>query len=401
MTIKQNRIVEKAYEASLDLLHSLSTPKGFLASNNEAANYKRIWARDGVITGLAALRSGDKKLIRTFAKTLDTLKRAQDHTGRIPSNISLDGKNISYGMTVGRIDATIWYVIGVCQYTLATNDGGLWRHFQLSVQDALHYLDCLELNGRGLLYIPHGADWADEYLNHGYVLFDQALRYIALLSYYRLTKKAATKRQLAKLKRLIEINFFPGDKPTTQDDTYYHVTHKLSLRERVRPFPIPHFTNHSVHHHIDNFAIALVLQNKLLDSKRAKTLAKAVTDKFLKKETDILPAFHPVITPKSNKWGQLKCISFFHFRNKPYEYHNGGLWPLVHGFFISALRRQAGQRRHLANMSSKLQQDKFGFPEYYHGQTGKPGGTKGLGLSAAAYILAHQAIIKNYPTFDL
>ena len=41
-------------------------------------------------------------------------------------------------------------------------------------------MDAWEFNGKQLMYVPQGADWADEYLQHGYILFDQLLRIWAL-----------------------------------------------------------------------------------------------------------------------------------------------------------------------------------------------------------------------------
>ncbi|NUR33686.1 MAG: fructofuranosidase/invertase, partial [Gemmatimonadaceae bacterium] len=41
-------------------------------------------------------------------------------------------------------------------------------------------LEGLEYNGRHLLYVPVGGDWADEYVYEGYVLHDQVLRAWAL-----------------------------------------------------------------------------------------------------------------------------------------------------------------------------------------------------------------------------
>jgi hypothetical protein len=58
---------------SLSLVRRASTAFGFVASVTEITNYQRIWTRDGVIIGLAALLSGDEALIRTFHSTLKTI----------------------------------------------------------------------------------------------------------------------------------------------------------------------------------------------------------------------------------------------------------------------------------------------------------------------------------------
>ena len=52
-------------------------------------------------------------------------------------------------------------------------------------------MDAWEFNGKHLLYVPQSGDWADEYIQHGYILFDQLLRVWALrlaASVYRQTR---------------------------------------------------------------------------------------------------------------------------------------------------------------------------------------------------------------------
>jgi len=56
----------EAYQQAIQLLHACSTEDGFLASRTERDNYRRVWARDGVIVGLAALMSQDQDLIVTL-----------------------------------------------------------------------------------------------------------------------------------------------------------------------------------------------------------------------------------------------------------------------------------------------------------------------------------------------
>jgi GH15 family glucan-1,4-alpha-glucosidase len=89
-----------------------------LASAQDISNYKRVWARDGVICGLAALASGDEELIATFRLTLETLTNNQHENGTIPSNVMTneDVVEVSYGGLAGRVDAVTWFVIGICQY---------------------------------------------------------------------------------------------------------------------------------------------------------------------------------------------------------------------------------------------------------------------------------------------
>ena len=75
------------YNKAIELLHRASSENGFLASAESVSNYKRIWARDGVICGLAALLDGDEKLVQNFKNTLITLANHQHELGHIPSNV--------------------------------------------------------------------------------------------------------------------------------------------------------------------------------------------------------------------------------------------------------------------------------------------------------------------------
>lgn len=47
-----------SYSKAIELLQRCSSEQGFLASAQNISNYKRVWARDGVICGLAALAQG-------------------------------------------------------------------------------------------------------------------------------------------------------------------------------------------------------------------------------------------------------------------------------------------------------------------------------------------------------
>lgn len=392
-----NDTTKEAYEKSILLLDNLVTKKGFIASTTQISNYKRVWARDGVVAGLASLTTDNKILIDAFAQTLRTLKRYQDETGRIPSNVSIDEEKVSYGTTVGRIDATIWYIIGVCQFSLRTKDKQFFNEFHESIKKAFFYLKCLELNGRGLLNIPQGGDWADEYINHGYVLFDQVLYSLALKSYCKITKDKETIKKQKELIELIKINYFPKKDNKNSKYIYDEILFHGFMDKYKSPLPVVYFSNHSIRQHIDNFANALLLLSGIIESEDEDEIKDNIIEIFLGSEFSILPAFHPVIKEGDAKWDHLRKNFLFEFKNMPYKFHNGGLWPLVHGFFLASLGEMG--RKHLDDFANVLKKSDYLFPEYYNGKTYKPEGTEYLGFSASAYIIAYNSIIKNKPPF--
>ena len=123
------------YDKAIELLHKVSSSEGFLASAQNISNYKRVWARDGVICGLAALASGDKELIETFRRTLETLADNQHYNGTIPSNVMTneEGVEVSYGGLAGRVDAVTWFIIGICQYAFYTKDYSFVKKYEVHI----------------------------------------------------------------------------------------------------------------------------------------------------------------------------------------------------------------------------------------------------------------------------
>jgi hypothetical protein len=387
---------QEAYLKSIELLKQLTTEKGFIASVKEVANYKRVWSRDGIIAGLAGMLTGDTELKQTFRTTLQTLALHQDHTGRIPSNVSLDEKTISYGTTVGRVDATTWFIIGVCQYAIQTGDGDFFTEFQERIEKALFYLECLELNGRGLLYVPQGGNWADEYITHAYVLYDQVLYYTALKSYHSLTKNEVTQAKLETLRDVILINYFPTTEHLDHPSVYSKALFEMSCKSYKPPLPLCYFSPHTAHNHrIANFDNALLLLTDIVDTETKQAITSSVFAKCAPDNFPILPAFAPVIDDTDPAWDQLTSNYRYNFKNEPYKFHNGGLWPLVHGFFLAGASSYDNEiMKKLDSFAVVLQEGAYTFPEFYHGKTFEPLGTKYLGFSAAGYIIAY-SLIKN------
>ena len=144
---------EKLYDESVDLLHRLTTPDGILASTIEADNYKRIWARDSIVCGLAGLLIKDAILIDGLKNSLLTLAKTQHELGMIPSNVvPTDHSDVSFGSLAGRVDANTWFVIGCCRYYLETRDTESWVLLKPAVEKCRTFLKISEFNDKGWIY---------------------------------------------------------------------------------------------------------------------------------------------------------------------------------------------------------------------------------------------------------
>lgn len=407
-----NKNIEKTKDESVKLLKNISTKKGFVASFVDVDNYKRVFSRDGVIAGISSLFLNDTELNETFRKTLLTLHKHQDRTGRIPSNVSLDEQSVSYGTTVGRIDSTLWYVVGSLKYYLYTKDKNFLNKVIDSIHQAVFYLSCLELNGRGLLYIPPGGDWSDEYINEGYVLFDQMLYLISLKYYLKVLKDnwlpnnnfnsvEELEQKINQLEKLIKVNYFPNEKNQNSKFVYQDKLYAKISKEYKGCVPIPSFSAFGANYYYDLFAVSLTLDSDLIEPTEKEKIRNELNNVYQKEyhnKYSIAPAFYPVIKEGGYGWDKLNKNYLFRFKNEPYEYHNGGLWPVVYGFYLNS--GQVLNKKVLSNFAKILQRDDFTFSEFYHGKSLEPMGTPNLGFSAAGYLLAYQKFSNDESIFD-
>lgn len=397
-----------AYQRSLALLHRCLSPAGFLASPDDVDNYARIWARDGVIAGLAALASGNADLIVGLQRTLDTLTRHQGPHGEIPSNVTIDGEHVSYGRLVGRVDALLWYVIGVCAYIQHTTQADR-EHYRSSIEHALFLAGCWEYNNRGLIYTPISGNWADEYVQQGYVLSDQLLYETALQAAGRVFRQQAWQEKARALHQTLAVNYWPRVALSDDPRVYHPHAYRHQIERGERNHWLPAFSPSGYATYFDGLAHALALLTDLGDNDRQAQAEQYVQSLEAQIGSALLPAFWPVIQPGNPGWRELQSNHLYgQMKNMPYRYHNGGLWPMLTGLEVMGLVRHGAweRARHLLtaiNTANAKGSDnsQWDFAEYHHAQTHLPTGTKHVGWSAAAGVLAHQAVWRGISCWPL
>lgn len=383
-----------AYIKSIELLQKCSSQEGFLASANNISNYKRVWARDGVICGLAALASGDEFLINTFEKTLETLAKNQHEIGTIPSNVSVDSTNaeVSYGGLAGRVDAVTWFIIGVCQYAFYKKSDDFVIKYQTQIEKCLSLLDAWEFNNKHLLYVPLSGNWADEYITDGYVLYDQLLRVWALKSYNNFVKSEIITQKIHSIINQIETNFLPK----STGEKYHERAYKEVLFKNGLPCS---FSPSGYKTQFDAFAHALFLLLKIGTKPLQKELLQYAFDLSSKTKMGLLPAFWPPIFEADEDWNLLKNNCKYEFRNFPFEFHNGGSWAMVNGFFGLALLQHNETEKAkiiLNNINSANAKEEFSFYENFNTETAKSNGVPFCAWSAASTVFLHQSLNTNF-----
>lgn len=410
------RSSDEGYLQAVQLLRDCMREHGFLASLTEKDNYRRVWSRDGAIIGLAALMTQDEPLRQGTRKTLETLAAYQGPHGEIPSNVDPESGRVSYGGTAGRIDGNLWFIICCGEYVHATGDTEFLARFAPLLARTRWLLGAWEFNNRGLLYVPQTGDWADEYLHSGYVLFDQLLYYQAqrtieaLKARYPRTGLQEIPAESKLLGKLIRANYWlAGESESTPQDVYHEVLHRKgrgAAGHRDGEYWMPSFAPTGYAYRFDAFANVLVSLMGLADDGQRHAVDKYIAE-IVPPELPLLPAFHPVIEPRDEDWDDLQMTFSYSFKNAPFEYHNGGLWPLITGFHAAdlALRgKRAEAQRYLEALDRanalEMEGQPWSFPEFVHGKELTAAGTRGQCWSAAAAVIARHAL-KGAPVFGV
>jgi len=382
-------INETGYLKAIELLRQASTSMGFVASVQEHDNYKRIWTRDGVVNGLAALMSGENDLIQTFRANIETIFDHQHPTGFTPSNVAMDG-SISYGGTVGRADNPSWAVIGLCQYASVTRDDSLSGKYENQVAKCFSLMDAWEFNGKHLLYIPQSGDWADEYIQHGYVLFDQLLRVWALRLAASIYKMSAWQKKAEVIMEVIRKNFWNHQNASN--------LYAPNLSHQRISAPTDYwflgFNPSRIYKQFDLQANSLALLLGAGDEFQDRAVIRFMEQQGEASQT-LYPSFYPSILNSDWEMKELESNYAYTFRNRPGEFHNGGLWPVWNGFLVAALTKKnkrllaqhVAERIHYANERNSWEMN-----ECVHGKSQENIGVPRCTWSAGGAIIAEQSL---------
>ena len=372
MEVERRRDIE-----AIALLRAACGPDGIAASMSTVAtsDYRAVFARDAVMAGMAGLLLGDDVVSQGLVRTLEGLRELQGPEGQIASNFERRANaapRVSFGSLAPRIDSATWYLIGIdCGAQKGVLDPESYR---ASATRVVRLLDAIEYNGRHLMYIPTGGNWADEYIYDGYILYDQVLRAWALR---RLGALYSEPTWIAKATAIGE----------TIDARYWLDP------ARMTGHPMASFTPLGPQTMFDLAACSLLALSGVAPTLGAAALTW-IDDTFLKAGR-LPPAFAPVIDEAHPSWPALRRYHLHEFRNAPHKYHNGGIWPIWLGWLALALGHTArhdalGRLRALAD--ARLGDEAvFAFEEYLHGVTGVPGGAAQMAYSATGLIFLPRA----------
>ena len=382
------------------ILSSECSPIGLMASPE---GYPHVWARDSVITSLGALLTpGHEACLRI---SLQTLAGQQSELGAIPNNVSVATGRLDH-TNAGAVDSNLWFILGhAFQYRVSGDNDFLEANWP-ALEKALLWLRYQDSNGCGLLEVHEAADWADLLANRFNILYDNVLWYAVLQAMAEMAQElgrdgSGYRAMADDVRHKIRIVLWVGAEnqdewgPTCPGHTEWK--HTLSQVDPVlvkRPYFLPYVAFRDFGDYCDVFGNLLAILLGVANPAQEKRILDYLHQVGI---ADPYPVrvLHPVIYPGNKDWRE-------YYRNNnlnlPDQYHNGGIWPFVGGFYVAALvkaGRMDEAHRQLAKLAEVNRQgveEEWEFNEWCHGRTGLPMGYPHQAWSAGMYVFAYQCV---------
>ncbi|PJB19983.1 glycoside hydrolase [Candidatus Falkowbacteria bacterium CG_4_9_14_3_um_filter_36_9] len=389
-----NKLINKCYKESKKLLINNSTRFGALASSlskkAKNRNYLSIFGRDASICSMGMAVSGDKRLIDTAKKSLVTLAEFQADNGQIPNYIKPEKKQVDFWY-IGCIDATLWWLIAVKFFDNNVKDATLEKKYKKNIQKAISWLFAHEHPVFHLVSQNEVSDWADIFPRSGFVLYANALWYWVKIL-YNLKWKSETKKYFNYL-------FDPWEKISKEiarKNRRFLKLRSYIKNDRFNKDLYVSFVNYKFWgKDQDVYGNLIACLSGLTDSIKKKKIINYLIKQKANYPYPVKTVLRP-FTKKSKFWRDYMEI---HNQNFPYQYHNGGIWPYVGGFWVMALA-ESGKKELAESELEKLAEankiNNWQFNEWFHGQTGKPMGMAGQSWNAGMYLLAYNSLINKF-----
>ena len=369
-------LIGRAKKTALDvLLHNNHGPYRGLP-RTAAWGYPEPYTRDLMIASLGVMASGNKKLIKSLKRVLETTARNQNILGHIPSLVHDPDDR-------GASDCTPLFLMAVAIFRQVMNEPDFLED---QVRKAMVWMEYQSPSGAVVVAQLPTTDWRDEQWVLGYGLYVNTIVYTYLKLFGQDERAEKLRNQMGRFT-------IKGEKQNR------HVHEGLVLRNK----PYYALWSYKVYssERFDLLGNSLAILSGIASPSRAKELVTWIESECdsLRKNNelavDLPPNFFPYIKPGDPDW-----LPRYEKYNMPGEYHNGGIWPFICGFYIAALvaaKRYKLAEKKLIALTKLIQLTReadveFGFNEWHRAQEGTPQGQDWQTWSAAMYLYAANCV---------
>ena len=385
MKVTDLQEIAEAKKAALEvLLHNSHGPFQGLP-RTAGWGYPEPYTRDLMFSILGIAVSDNKKLLDSIRLVLETLAKNQSEHGHIPSLVHNKEDR-------GASDTTPLFLLGVGIFRKKT---GETNFLEDAVEKALTWMEYQSPSDRYLVAQQPTSDWRDEQWVLGYGLYVNTIVY----SYLRLLGQHERANSMRKDMSKFTITATSG---------HHHVHEGLVVKYK----PYYAFWSYKIlsSERFDLLGNSLAILSGIASPNRAVEMISWIEEECasMREKGDLVidlpPNFFPFVKPEDPEWNE-RYAEY----NNPGDYHNGGIWPFVCGFYIAAL--VAAKKFILAKEKlivlthfikiSRSNKSEYGFNEWIKAQDGNVMGQDWQTWSAALYIYAVKCVeTKRTPYFD-
>ncbi len=304
--------VEEARQAALQvLLNNASGPYRSLP-RTAAWGYPEPYTRDLMISSLGILATGNELLVRKLRRVLESLARNQSLRGNIPS-LAHDPENR------GASDTTPLFLVGL----------GIFRRYagepdflDEAAQKALTWMEYQSPDDFIMVAQQPTTDWRDEQWVLGYGLFVNTLVY----AYLRLFGRDEQADLLGEMMNRFDIS----------GGSRHGYVHQGLVVPHKPYYALWAFKVHASER-FDLLGNSLAVLSGIASPTRAANLITWVEAEVrgLRERGDLAldlpPNLFPYIQREDPDW-RIR----YEIYGRPGEYHNGGIWPFICGFYVAA-----------------------------------------------------------------
>ena len=377
--------IEKAKKAALEvLLHNAHGPFHGLP-RTAGWGYPEPYTRDLMISILGIAVSENQELLDSIRKVLETLAKNQTEHGHIPSLVHDNDDR-------GASDTTPLFLLAAAIFRKVSGEA----HFlDEAVEKALVWMSYQSPSDRFLVAQQPTSDWRDEQWVIGKGLYVNTLVY----SYLKILGKNGSAEKMRQ-----EMGRFT----ITGGVMHRHVHEGLVVKHK----PYYAFWSYKIFssERFDLLGNSLAILSGIASPSRANEMISWIEEECSGMRDrgeltgDLPPNFFPFTKPEDPDWHER-----YSAYNQPGDYHNGGIWPFITGFYVAALvaakrYRLAEEKLVALTLGIKLARSEnleFGFNEWIKAQDGKPKGNDWQTWSASMYLYAAKCVEeKSTPFFD-
>jgi hypothetical protein len=349
-----------------------------------------------MIALLGARFAPDQQIQDALQASLALLNNHRAPGGAIPNNVDAVSLHPNFRAYA---DGGLWWIIGSA--LLAPGRGSSDRE---AIREALRWYEFQDVDRSGLLSMQEASDWQDLFCTRGKGLYLNCLYVLALRLAANLFDAAEAGRLRARAQLVAErINAFfwyRGDHDMQRHHAHAFSTEGNALRDsmgRLRELPrklfladeryyLPYLAFRAVGEWFDSLGNLLAILAGVADPEQTGI----ILDFIPRHEMDLWPlgSLTPAVRPGDPDWR-----NYYGSLNAPHQYHNGGVWPFLGGFYVAALVKAGRKEAAASALQGLASLNQAGqFNEWHHGETGVPMGACDQAWSAGMYLFAWECV---------